>query len=368
MSDDYWLFQSFADDRIVADVVEVLERGTWWSNGPEIDEFESLMAGHADRDHGVAFNSGTSALYATLHCLGVNGNEVIVPSFTYPATANAVVAAGGRPVFADIERDSLALDVDDVRRRITDDTAGIVPVHFAGDVCADVFELRRLADEHDLFLLEDAAHSPGATADGESVGSFGTAAAFSFAFNKLISTGEGGMVVTDDDDLVRRLERFRMQGRDRDETFVTWGHNLTMSSITAAIGVSQAERLGEIIERRREMASVLDDVLSDVDGVETPTAPPERDPVYFLYNLRLPSREHQQALRSRLADDGIPSRVTYEPTHLTEYYRSEWGYREGDLPVTEAIAGRVLTLPFHLDLDASDLRHIGERVVSHLES
>ena len=328
MDKEYWLFQSSVEDRAIDDVVDVLERGTWWSGGPEVGEFESLCADLMDRRHAVSFNSGTSALFATLQCLGIEGKEVIVPSFTYPATANAVVAAGGRPVFADIERDSLALDATDVRRKITEETCGIVPIHFAGDVCADIHELGAIAAEHEMFLLEDAAHS----------------------------------------DLSAALQRFRMQGRNSDKEFVTWGHNLTMSSITAAIGRAQVARFDEIVEQREDMAAILDDIHSGVDAVATPPAPPARDRVYFLYNLRLPSRELQRELQSYLDDHGIPSRVTYEPVHLTEYYRTEWGYREGDLPVTEDVAGRVLTLPFHLELDDEDLKHIGHCVASFFKS
>jgi len=343
-------------------VVEVLERGNYWIKGPEIERLESAVATLTDSEHAVALNSGTSALYATLNALGVDGREVIVPSFTYPATANAVVAAGGEPVFADIERDSYALSVDSVQDRITADTAGIVPVHFAGDVAAEIRALRRLADENGLFLLEDAAHSLGASAYGTPAGSFGDAATFSFAFNKIVTTGQGGMIVTDDASLADSVRTFRTQGRNGEGTYETWGLNLVMSSIHAAIGVAQMSKLDEFVERRRQMKRRYDAHLSDVPDVETPTTAPDRESVHFLYNVSFEDTDTRRSLQTYLADDGIPTKVYYRPVHLREYYRREFGYDEGALPVTERVSSSILTLPFHLNLSDDDLQHIGERV------
>lgn len=364
---DLWLFKSHWDEADVDAVTDVIRRGTWWAKGEEIEQFEALMAEVCDREHAVAVNSGTTALYATLLAHDVTDGEVIVPSFTFPATANAVVAAGATPVFADIERDSLALAADAVRDRITDETRAIMPIHFAGDVAADVFDLRALADEHDLLLFEDACHSPGATYRGEPVGSFGDAATFSFCFNKVLTTGEGGMVVTDSAETAERLELLRSHGRDANREYVTWGHNFRMSSMTAALGVSQAEKLDRMIGRRREMASRLTDALSGIDGLVLPRFPDERQSVYQLYNLRFEAEGVQPALADHLDDRGIPTRVTYEPVHLTRYYREEWEWGEGDLPVTESVSKRVLTLPFHLDLSDDDLDYVARAVRSFFE-
>lgn len=365
--EDFWLFKSDVDDDAIERVTEVLERGTWWANGPEIAEFEEQIATRTDRKHAVAFNSGTSALFAALRCVGVEGSEVIVPSFTYPATANAVVAAGGVPVFADIERDSLALDPKDVRRKIGDDTAAIVPIHFGGDVCRGISELMAIADQRGIHLIEDAAHSLGASNGGRPVGSFGTVATFSFAFNKLLPTGEGGMAVTDDEPLARAMARLREQGRDNDGRFVSYGYNLNMSSITAALGVSQCERLDDVIQRRNEMAVQLNEALEGVEQVDCPERPDSRERVYLYYNLRLSDGTRRPKLREFLDDAGIPTRVSYEPVHLTPYYRTEWGWGEGDLPTTEAVSEEIVTLPFHLDLSDDDLAYIAGRVRAFFE-
>lgn len=366
--DEMWLFKSYSDQQDVEAVTEVLERGTWWAKGPEISEFEDQVANRADQRFGIAFNSGTSALYAMLEALNVRGGEVIVPSFTFPATPNSVIAAGAEPVFADIERGSLALDPKSVAEKITDETEAILPIHFAGDVCRGIHELETIADEHGIPLLEDAAHSIGATADRERVGSFGTAAMFSFCFNKVITTGEGGMVVTDSRQLKDRLEEFRSHGVGTGSAYTTWGHNLRMSSMTAALGVSQMDKFDYIVSERRRMASYLNDRLDGIEELSLPAFPESRDSVYQLYNLRFDETRTQAKLQNHLSERGIPTRVTYDPAHLTSYYRNEWGWEEGDLPVTEDVSKKILTLPFHLDLTQDDLDYLASSVIEYFES
>lgn len=359
-----WLFKSYAEQDDVDAVTDVIERGTWWANGPEIDAFEDQIADWTDREHAVAVNSGTTALYGMLLAHDVTDGEVIVPSFTFPATANAVVAAGAKPVFAEIERNSLALDVESVREHVTDETRAVMPIHFGGDVAKDIFELRDLCDEEDLFLFEDACHSLGATYDGERVGSFGDAASFSFCFNKVITTGEGGMVVTDSAEVKRQLKMLRSHGRNEEKEYITYGHNFRLSSISAALGGTQVEKLDHIIRRRREMAAYLNDALDGIEGLHLPRFPEERQSIYQLYNLRFEESSVQRALAEHLDDRGIPTRVTYDPVHLTTYYREEWGYERGALPVTEEVSEKILTLPFHMDLDESDLQRIAAGVES----
>jgi perosamine synthetase len=283
---------------------------------------------------------------------------VIVPSFTFSATANAVVAAGAEPVFADIERDSLALSAESVEAVLSDETEAIMPIHFGGDVAADIRELQSLAESHDIILLEDACHSTGASMDGDPPGSFGSAASFSFCFNKLLTTGEGGMVVTDSPKIRDSLGQIRSHGRNDDGEQVTYGHNFRMATMNAALGVAQAEKLEWMLSERREMAAYLNNCLEDLGGVTVPTPPSDRDRQYLYYNLRFDDADTQVALADHLAQRGVPSRVTYEPVHLNRYYREEWGWEPGDLPLTEDVAGRVLSLPFHLYLDADDLDYI----------
>lgn len=367
-NDRLWLFKSYADQDDVQAVTDVIERGTWWANGAEIETFENQVATLSDREYGVAFNSGTSALFAVLEALDVEGSEVIVPSFTYPATANAVVAAGGKPVFADIERDSLSLDADDVVEKISGETAAIVPVHISGNVSRDIRALQTIADDHDVALVEDGAHSLGATYESEPVGSFGTAATYSFAFNKLVATGEGGMLVTDSESLVRSVSRIRHQGRDDRKRYIEYGYNLQMSSITAALGASQMRKIEELIAERQRMARYLNDELSDIAEITVPRTLDSQERVYLFYNLRVSDPNRRDELRRYLDDRGIPTRITYEPVHLTPYYRTEWGYSSGDLPVTEHVSARIVTLPFHLDLSTETLDRLAAAIKSFFPS
>lgn len=365
--DSLWLFKSYADQNDVDAVAEVIRRGTWWAGGEEIDEFESLIADRTDNEYGIAVNSGTTALYAMLITHGVDTGEVIVPSFTYPATANAVVAAGAKPVFADIERDSLALDVESVKRSITKETKAVMPIHFGGDVARDIYEIKEVCEENDLLLFEDACHSLGAAYFDDNVGSFGDAACFSFSFNKIISTGEGGMIVTDSKDARRKLDRLTAHGKNEDGEFVMAGHNFQMSSIAAALGISQAEKLDDIISERKRMAEYLSNSIEHSGDIHLPKFPPERDNVYQLYNIRFKKSGIQRDLAEYLDQKGIPTRVTYKPAHLTRYYRNEWGYSDGDLPVTEDVSEKILTLPFHLDLTDEDLEWIASSIDEYFE-
>jgi len=213
-------------------------------------------------------------------------------------------------------------------------------------------------------FFKDACHSLGAIYDGERVGSFGYAANFSFCFNKVITTGEGGMVVTDSREVRDRLRRLRSHGTEESGKYVDYDHNFRMSSMTAALGITQAEKLKYIIKRRREMAAWLNDALRDLDAVQLPDFPEERESIYQLYNLRFNEQEIQPRLADYLDARGIPTSVTYDPVHLTSYYRNEWGYGKSDLPVTEDVSSKILTLPFHLDLEESDLARIAEAVRS----
>jgi dTDP-4-amino-4,6-dideoxygalactose transaminase len=366
-NDSLWLFKSYAEQDDVDAVVDVIERGTWWANGPEIEEFEEKIAARTSREYAIAVNSGTTAIYAMLMTYGVTDGEVIVPSFTFPATANAVVAAGAKPVFADIERDSLSLDVDSVKSKVTENTRAVMPIHFGGDVARDIFELQELCQRKRLLLFEDACHSLGARHTGNKVGSFGDAATFSFCFNKVITTGEGGMVVTDSEEIKRSLNQFRSHGRNEDKEYVTYGHNFRMSSMAAALGVTQAQKLDYIIERRRQMAQYLNEALAEVNNIICPQFPDERESIYQLYNVRFSEEGIQQSLAEHLDERGIPTRITYSPTHLTRYYRNEWGYKHGDLPVTEDVSNKILTLPFHLDLTEKDLDRIIEGIKTYFE-
>lgn len=352
------LFQSYSDDNDCEAVMKVLKRGLYWAQGPEVEEFENKIADYVGRDFAISFNSGTSALYAALLAYEVEGGDVIVPSFTFAATANSVVAAGARPVFADVEQNSLALSTKEVRRKITKKTKAVMPIHFGGDVCCEIKAIEEIAKEYKIPLIEDAAHSLGARMNGTFVGCFGDSAMFSFCFNKVLTTGEGGIIVTDNKKLKEKLHLIRSHGRSKAEGYITYGFNFRMSTMTAALGISQFEKLDLMISKRRQMAVYLNEKLRTIHELQLPVFPQGRLSVYQQYNLRFNTRETQGKLKKFLEDKGIPTRITYEPIHLTPYYGKKWGYKAGDLPITTEISKRILTLPFHLGLETEDLDYI----------
>lgn len=346
------LFKTYTDDDEVEAISKVLRRGTYLIDGPEVDKFEDRVKDIVGRRFAVSFNSGTTALYTLLIKSGATG-EVILPALTYPATANAVYGMGAKPIFADIERDSLGLDVEDVKERITSATRAIVPVHFGGSVCRDIKALRELSDDHDILLIEDAAQSFGCMRHSTMAGDFGDSAMLSFSYNKIISTGAGGMIVTNSEKIADRCRRFSRQGKSSKGTYSEYGLNFSFSSINAAMGLAQLDKASFMINKRRAMAEYLNKKINRIEGVEIAQ---EGEPhVYQMYNVLCSSREYRELLREKLSDEGIYTRVSYKPVHYRPFYRDRLINNEGklpELPVTEDIASRILTLPFHLYMDS----------------
>lgn len=351
-------------------VTDSIQRGGYWTKGPYVEAFEERLESYLGVDHALVTNSGTTALVAALRGLGVGkGDEVIAPSFTFIATANAVKLTGAKPIFAEIERETYGLDPADVENRITDNTAAILPVHCYGAPCK-IHDLAAVAEEYDIALLEDAAEAFGAKADGHLLGTIGDAAALSFCQNKIFSTGEGGAVVTDDEGIARRVKLYRSHGRTTDDYFdsassgqyATLGTNIRMSDIAAALGCSQLNRVEELISGRRRAANQYGDRFSALDGV-TPHRPPEGGThVYQLYTVELAPYIDRGHVIETLSDRGISSKVYWDPpAHQTAHYRERDSGPE--LSVTDDIAGRVLSLPMHPNISEREV----ERVVAGVE-
>lgn len=351
------LFKSYADDNEEKAVKKVLDRGTFWANGPEIKEFESKMASFLGKRHAVALNSGTSALYLILLSYGIDSGEVIVPSFTFPATANSVELTGARPVFADIETKTFCLDVNDVEKKITPQTRAIMPIHFAGAVANDIEALRELAKEHELYLIEDNAQSFGATLEGKLSGTFGEASITSFCFNKVLTTGEGGMVFTDDEKIAEKIRLYRSHGRSKNKDYVLAGTNMRMPTMAAAIGLAQLRKFDSMIQRRRQLASIYDKGLSQNPKMAPILYDKENKTVYCQYNVLFNNEKDRDSVVEKLKERGIPTRVSYPPVHLYTFYRQKYG-QQGDLPITEETSKRILSIPFHLDLSPEQQTYI----------
>jgi len=366
------LYKVYWDETDIEAVTKIIKRGTYWAVGPEIEEFEREVASYVGVKYGVSFNSGTSALHAILIAYGIKeGDEVIVPSFTFIATANAPLFVGARPVFAEIEESTFGLDPNDVERKITEKTKAVMPIHYGGLPC-QIKELKEVTEKHGLLLIEDAAESIGSSLGGRRVGSFGAAAMFSFCGNKVITTGEGGIVVTDSGEIYERLKLIRSHGRLEFEPYflttktldyIMLGYNWRISSITAALGLAQMKKLSKVIEMRRKNAEYLTTKLSEIDGVGVPSPPAGYFHVYQMYTIRVKGgRMVRDALKDHLAKKGIMSKVYFEPVHLTSFYKERFGYKGGELPVTERLSSEVLTLPLYPTMSVEEMDYIVEVV------
>ncbi|MFC4438119.1 MULTISPECIES: DegT/DnrJ/EryC1/StrS family aminotransferase [Natrialbaceae] len=359
MSDEIPLFEIAWDERDVKNAVDSITRGSFWANGPYIEEFESGLEAYLGVEHAVTVNSGTTALVAALEAHGIGeGDEVIVPAFTFIATANAVRLAGARPVFADIESETYGLDPAAVAENVTEDTAAIMPIHPYGAPCR-IGALADIASDANVPLIEDAAEAFGSEYRGRALGTIGDTATLSFCQNKVLPTGEGGAVVTDDDELARRLERFRSHGRASEDYFssagsgdyVALGTNVRMSDLVASVGCAQLEKVDELIAERRRVAARYTAGLTDAPGVEPHTAVDGDTHVYQLFTVTLGADVDRDAVIDTLAERSIASKVYWDPpVHLTHAYRERYGYERGLLPVTEGVSERVLSLPIHPEL------------------
>lgn len=324
---------------------------TWISSiGAFIDRFEKGVAEVTGAAHAIAVCNGTVALHLALHGLGVGpGDEVIVPSFTYIASVNSIAQTGATPVFAESRADDWLLDIEDVERRITPRTKAIMAVHLYGHAC-DMSALGALAERHGLALVEDCAEALGSSLGGRHVGRFGAVGTFSFFGNKTVTTGEGGMVITDDDALARVLRQAKGQGQSLTRRY--WhdvmGFNYRMTNIAAAIGVAQLERLDGILARKRALARRYREQLTPHSLI---FQQPCEDLVGsdWLVSLLLPAGVDRDALMAQVESVGVETRPVFYPAHHMPMYRSSLR-----LPVAEDIAARGISLPSYPTLTESD--------------
>jgi perosamine synthetase len=364
------LFKIFWDEADIEAVNSVIKRGMDWCNGEEISKFEEMVAEYVGRKFGAAFNSGTSALHATLLAFKVKPrDEVIVPSFTFIATANSPLFVGAKPVFADIEEVTYGLDPQSVEARITKATKALIPIHYGGLPC-QIDNLREVAQRYNIFLIEDVAEALGARKDNNKVGSFGDAAIFSFCQNKITTSGEGGMVLTDSREIYERLKQIRSHGRyelepyfatEKSSDYVVLGYNWRLSSIAAALGVSQMKKIEKLIEMRIRNAEYMTSKLSRVKDIKPPNPPEGHFHVYQMYTIRI-GRTIRDKLRTFLANKGVMTKVYFDPVHLTSFYKKKFKYTDGVLPVTEKISKSILTLPMYPNLSREEMDYIANSI------
>ena len=363
------LSQPWINDDDVAAVLEVLGSPTL-SLGPKVKAFEAAMAGYVGASGAVAVNSGTSGLHLCLAAAGVGpGDEVVTSPFSFVASANCALYQGATPVFADVDPRTLNVDPDEVARRVTPRTKALVVVDVFGQPAA-LEDLAEIADRHGLALVEDACEALGAERNGRRLGTHGKAAVFAFYPNKQMTTGEGGMIVSDDPAYCDVLRSLANQGRDDAGTWmnhVRLGYNYRLDEMSAALGVSQLNRIGEILDRRERVASWYNDRLDGAGGVTLPFVAPETTRMsWFVYVVRLDERVDRESLMAALEADGVPARPYFVPIHLQPLYRQRLGHRPGDFPVTERVAKSTLALPFFTTMTEDQVDYVCERLAGRV--
>lgn len=364
--------RQWVDDADVAAVVEVL-RSDWLTTGPMVGRFERAFAEVTGAAEAVAVSNGTAALHAIMAALGIGpGDEVIVPPLTFVASANCVVYQGGTPVFADVDPATLLVDADAVEALVSPRTRAIVAVDYAGQPC-DYAALRRVASRHGLALVADACHALGARYGGRRVGTLADATAFSLHPVKHITTGEGGVVTTDDAGLAARARTFRnhgivreLAGRERVEPWlyevVELGFNYRLTDLQCALGLSQLGKLAAWVARRQAIAACYDAAFAAVPAVTPLRVRPDVSHAYHLYVVQLDLDRLRGATRAdvfrALRDAGLGVNVHYVPAHLHPYYRARFGTKPGVCPVAEAAYERLITLPLFPAMTDADVDEV----------
>lgn len=344
-----WLTRPQAGEAELDEIRGVLESGVL-TQGPKVAEFERLVAELVGVPHAFATTSATTALHLSLVAAGIGpGDEVLVPDFTFPATANVVVQQGAVPVLVDIDLETFAMDADDLDGRATDRARAVIPVHPFG-LPADMEPITRVSEARGLAVIEDAACALGATYAGRQVGGIGLAGCFSFHPRKSITTGEGGMITTADDELAGRIGLLRSHGGVRSEgrfTFEAAGFNYRMSDILAAVGVAQMRRLDAFLAARRRVAGWYDERLANRDAVRIPRTPAGFTHTFQSYVLLLDPAVSRDGVIRRLRADGIETTIGTYALHAEPYFARTYALRRGDRPRSLAAFERGLALPLH---------------------
>jgi len=370
------LYKVFTDEKDIKKISTVLKRGMDWAIGPEIEKLESALAQYIGRRYCVAFNSGTSAGHAALIALGINSKaEVIVPAFTFISTANWPLMVQARPKFADIEMQTYGMDPKDLETKISKKTKAVIPIHYGGLPCK-INEIKEISNKNKFYLIEDAAESFGASLNGRKTGSFGDISIFSFAGNKILTTGEGGALCTDSKDLYEKIKLIRSHGRQlhsgyfssmQDHDYFSLGYNWRMSSITAALGLSQLDKIEKIIDMRRNNAKYYQSKLKNIKEISFQEELPGFKHVYQFYPILLRNSTVRAKLMNFLASKGIMTRVFFKPVHKTMFF-SKIGYGSLNLPNTEKISKQILALPMFPTLQKEEINYIIDTITKFFES
>jgi perosamine synthetase len=366
------------DDQDIAAVTSVL-KGDWLTQGPKVEEFEKTIADYCGAKYAVALSNGTAALHAACAVAGISSeSEAIVTPLTFAATANAVVYCNGKPVFADIQENTLNIDPEQIIGKINSKTKAILSVDFAG-YPADMENINSIAKSKNLIVIEDSCHALGAEYKGQKIGCLADMTVFSFHPVKHITTGEGGMILTDNDDFYQKLKIFRHHGIVKDNpTQGAWhydifqmGYNFRITDFQCALGISQMKKLDLFLKRRREIANTYDHAFSQMPEIMVQQVNSDVKHAYHIYVVQL-YKERLKAGRKEIFDalraENIGVNVHYLPVHLHPFYKNQFSYKAGDFPKAEEYYTRAITLPIFpamTDEDVNDVIEALRKVIAY---
>jgi len=364
--------RQFIDEDDIRAFLEVL-RSDWLTTGPKVPEFEQAVADFVGANHAVAVSSGTAALHTAMFALGIGpGDEVIVPPITFAASANCIVFQGGTPVFADVDAETLLLSPTEVEKKISPKTRAVIAVDYAGQPC-DYDRLRAITDKYGIKIVADGCHALGGEYKGKRVGSLANMTVFSFHPVKHITTGEGGMVTTDDPELARRIQVFRNHGitkdtglRDRNNTWFyemkDLGYNYRITDMQCALGLSQLKKLPWFLTRRREIAEIYDAAFNALEQIAPLTVRDEVLHAYHLYVVRVLSENglSRDRLFNHLREKDIGVNVHYIPVHLHPFYKEKFVCGRGLCPIAEAAYEQILSIPMFPGMSYEDVKKVIE--------
>ncbi|MBU0898244.1 MAG: DegT/DnrJ/EryC1/StrS family aminotransferase [Nanoarchaeota archaeon] len=351
----------------INEMVDTLKSG-WLSMGPKTIKFEEAFKEYVGADYAISCNSCTMALFLSLYSLGIKpGDEVILPTTTFASAANVIVHLGAKPVFADVTRDTYNIDPDKIEEKITDKTKAIMPMHHSGH-SADMDRILEIAQKHNLSVIEDAAHGVGSEYKGKKIGSISDATCFSFYATKTMTTGEGGMITTNNEELANKLRTLRLHGISSDawkrySDKGSWyyevmdaGFKANMTDMQAALGLHQLKKLDGFIETRQKNAELYTKLLSDVPGIKTPTVKDDIKHSWYIYTILIDGLKiNRDEVIKALRAENIGTSVHFIPLHLQPFFQKTYGYQKGDFPNAEYVYDRMISLPFFSHMTEKDI-------------
>jgi perosamine synthetase len=371
------LYKIYTDDEDLNLITKIIKRGKDWALGPEIEELENTLKNYVGTDYCITLNSGTSALHSTLLAYEIGTNdEVIVPSFSFISTVNSVLFVNGTPKFSDIEEITYGLDPKLLSQQITPKTKVIMPMDYGGMSC-QINEIKKIAEQNNLILIEDAAESLGSSVKGKKTGSIADSSIFSFCGNKVLTTGEGGAVVTNSKEVYEKIKLIRSHGRlDKKSYFenpsmanyLQLGYNWRMSSMTAALGISQLHKLDKIIKMRQNNAVYISERLKKIPEIQVPSPPNDYDHIYQMYSIRLTNNQIREKLHEFLLEKSIFSKVYFYPIHKTSFYQNQISTIDSNLPVTESVSNEILTLPMYPNMTNEEKNYLVQSIYEFFET